>query len=54
VRQVSRRLAAAGHDVTVATTAIARRTETVIDGVRIASFNVSGNAGRGLRLLLLG
>jgi glycosyltransferase involved in cell wall biosynthesis len=49
VRQVSRRLAAAGHDVTVATTALARRTDTLIDGVRIASFHVSGNAVRGIR-----
>jgi glycosyltransferase involved in cell wall biosynthesis len=49
VRQVSRRLAAAGHDVTVATTALARRTGAMIDGVRIASFNVSGNAVRGMR-----
>ena len=48
VRQISRRLVAAGHEVTVATTAIPRRRETIIDGVRIESFAVTGNAVRGM------
>src|SRR3954451_8399932 len=48
VRQVSERLAARGHDVTVATTALPDREDAEIDGVRIAEFGVSGNAMRGL------
>jgi glycosyltransferase involved in cell wall biosynthesis len=48
VRQVSERLAAAGHDVTVGTMALPERTEEVIRGVKIAEFDVRGNTVRGL------
>ena len=48
VRQVSRRLAERGHDVTVATTALAERRSDEIDGVKVAEFAVRGNAVRGL------
>lgn len=48
VRQVSERLAALGHDVTVATSAHPERNDQVLDGVRIAEFAVSGNAVRGM------
>ena len=48
VRQVSERLAAAGHDVTVATSAIPGRGSAEIAGVRIAEFAISGNAVRGM------
>lgn len=48
VRQVSERLAARGHDVTVATSADARRTEDVLKGVRVAEFDVRGNEVRGI------
>ncbi len=49
VRQVSTRLAARGHDVTVATTRLPQRTSRELDGVRIEEFDVSGNAVRGMR-----
>jgi glycosyltransferase involved in cell wall biosynthesis len=49
VRQVSRRLAARGHDVTVATTRLAERKTCEIEGVEIAEFAVSGNAVRGIQ-----
>lgn len=48
VRQVSERLAQRGHDVTVATTRLADRTETKIAGVRIEEFDIAGNAVRGM------
>ncbi|MFL5844116.1 MAG: glycosyltransferase family 4 protein [Solirubrobacteraceae bacterium] len=48
VRQVSERLAARGHEVTVATTALPGRTAGEIAGVRIAGFDVAGNAVRGM------
>ncbi len=48
VRQVSERLVRRGHDVTVATTALADRDADLIEGVRIAGFDVSGNTIRGL------
>jgi glycosyltransferase involved in cell wall biosynthesis len=48
VRQLSVRLAARGHDVTVATTRLPERTTDMIDGVRIAGFDVRGNAVRGI------
>jgi glycosyltransferase involved in cell wall biosynthesis len=48
VRQVSTRLAARGHDVTVATRRLAQRRKTMIDGVRVAEFDVRGNAVRGI------
>src|SRR3954449_5227675 len=48
VRQLSERLVTRGHEVTVATTALAERREHEVEGVRIAEFAVSGNAMRGL------
>jgi glycosyltransferase involved in cell wall biosynthesis len=48
VRQLSERLVARGHDVTVATTRLPTRTNDVIGGVRIEEFDVRGNAVRGL------
>ena len=47
VRQISERLERAGHDVTVATSAHPDRKDPVINGVRIVSFPISGNAVRG-------
>jgi glycosyltransferase involved in cell wall biosynthesis len=47
VKQLSERLVAAGHDVTVATTALPNRTEKVINGVKIQEFTISGNDVRG-------
>jgi glycosyltransferase involved in cell wall biosynthesis len=47
VRQLSVRMAARGHDVTVATTRLPIRTSDEIDGVKIAGFDVGGNAVRG-------
>lgn len=49
VRQISRRLAARGHDVTVATTALPQRRQLMIDGVRIEPFAISGNTVRGMQ-----
>ena len=48
VRQISRRLAARGHDVTVATSADPRRRDACIEGVTVAPFKVSGNRVNGL------
>lgn len=47
VRQVSERLAAAGHHVTVATTRVPERAPGPIGGVEIAEFDIAGNAARG-------
>jgi glycosyltransferase involved in cell wall biosynthesis len=47
VRQISERLAKRGHDVTVATTRLPNRANTVLNGVHIESFAVSGNAASG-------
>jgi len=47
VEQLARRLAARGHDVTVATTHDPARGEASIDGVRVVGFGISGNAVRG-------
>lgn len=44
VRQLSERMVAAGHDVTVATTALPERTKKAINGVKIIEFDISGNA----------
>lgn len=49
VRQVSERLAARGHEVTVATSARADRSEGRIAGVEVAEFDVGGNEVRGMR-----
>jgi len=48
VRQLGERLAARGHEVTVASTALLERTQGSHNGVRILSFNVSGNLVHGL------
>jgi L-malate glycosyltransferase len=47
VKQLSERMAALGHDVTVATTALPERRNKVINGVKIAEFAISGNTVRG-------
>lgn len=48
VRQISTRLAARGHEVTVATTRLAQRNANRIDGVSVRDFAVSGNSVRGM------
>jgi glycosyltransferase involved in cell wall biosynthesis len=48
VRQISERLVLLGHEVTLATTKLAERTERELKGVRIVEFEISGNAVRGL------
>jgi glycosyltransferase involved in cell wall biosynthesis len=47
VRQISEQLVAFGHEVTVATQFMPSRTETVVNGVNIVQFKISGNAVRG-------
>jgi glycosyltransferase involved in cell wall biosynthesis len=49
VRQVSERLAARGHRVTVATSFMPQRRERCIGGVEIVEFDVRGNAARGMQ-----
>lgn len=49
VRQISTRLAARGHDVTVATSALDDRRTQQIEGVNINEFAITGNAARGMR-----
>ena len=49
VRQVSERLVSLGHDVTVATTGLRRRTQKIINGVKIAEYNISGNLVWGMK-----
>jgi L-malate glycosyltransferase len=49
VKQISERLVARGHQVTVATTKLANRTSRSLNGVRVEEFGVSGNAVRGYR-----
>jgi glycosyltransferase involved in cell wall biosynthesis len=48
VRQLSERLVALGHTVTVATTALKERRENVHNGVHIRGFDVKGNLVRGI------
>ena len=48
VRQVSERLAARGHEVTVATSSRPDRRENSIAGVEVAEFDVRGNEVRGM------
>lgn len=43
VRQISENLVKMGHDVTVATTKLRDRIDSIINGVKIIDFNVSGN-----------
>ena len=47
VKQISERLAALGHDVTIATTALPNREKNVINGVKIVGFDILGNYVRG-------
>lgn len=49
VRQLSERLAKRGHDVTVATSVHHNRSFNRLNGVRIVSFGISGNAVKGIR-----
>ena len=49
VRQISQRLAARGHDVTVATTRLTERTSKTIGEVTVKEFAVAGNSVRGIR-----
>ena len=48
MRQLAERFAAAGHDVTVATTKLLDRNFSVWNGVKIVEFEVLGNQVRGL------
>ncbi len=48
MRQLAERFAAAGHDVTVATTAMPERSFRALNGVKIAEFAIWGNQVRGL------
>ena len=48
VKQLSERLVALGHEVTVATTRLPDRTANIINGVKIAEFSISGNFARGI------
>ena len=47
VKQLSERLAARGHDVTVATTRLPERTGRAMNGITLEEFAISGNAVRG-------
>ncbi|MCU0435798.1 MAG: glycosyltransferase family 4 protein [Bacteroidia bacterium] len=49
VRQLSERMAAAGHKVTVFTSAHAQRTSNVLNGVHINCFHLSGNEVNGIK-----
>ena len=48
VKQISERLAARGHQVTVATSRIDARATQSIGGVEVEQFDIRGNAVRGL------
>jgi glycosyltransferase involved in cell wall biosynthesis len=48
VRQLSERMAAQGHRVTVATTTLAERTSRSLNGVAIEEFRIAGNRVRGM------
>lgn len=47
VRQLSERLQKRGHEVHVATTRLAERTERIINGVQLHEFDIAGNEVRG-------
>jgi glycosyltransferase involved in cell wall biosynthesis len=47
VKQLSERMVAMGHEVTVVTTKLEERKSNVINGVTIKEFNISGNEVRG-------
>jgi len=48
VKQLSERLAEMGHDITVATTSLPERKKSILNGVKIAGFSITGNTVRGL------
>jgi glycosyltransferase involved in cell wall biosynthesis len=48
VKQLSERLAARGHDVTVATASEPARKSRLINGVKVAEFDLAGNPVRGI------
>lgn len=48
MKQIAERLVVMGHDVTVATTTLADRDFSVLNGVKVAQFAVSGNLVRGM------
>ncbi len=48
MRQLAERMVQWGHDVTVATTRLDHRKFDILNGVKIASFGVSGNSVRGM------
>jgi glycosyltransferase involved in cell wall biosynthesis len=47
VRQISEQLARRGHEITVATTRLPERSGSLLNGVRIEGFSISGNAVKG-------
>jgi glycosyltransferase involved in cell wall biosynthesis len=49
VKQLSERLAAMGHEVTVATRKVPERNFTELNGVKIIDFSISGNSVRGIQ-----
>lgn len=49
VKQVSEQLVKRGHEVTVATTKLAERSQSIINDVHLEEFSISGNAVRGFR-----
>lgn len=49
VKQISEQLVKRGHEVTVATTKLADRTDSTINGVQIEEFAISGNAVHGFQ-----
>ncbi len=49
VKQLAERLAHKGHDITVATTVDSKRKDSIINGVRVVGFDISGNQVRGFR-----
>jgi len=53
VRQISERLVLLGHDVTVATTRMTNRNFSVLNGVKIEEFDISGNIVSGFSGLYL-
>ena len=48
MRQIAERMAAAGHDVTVATSFLPERRFEMLNGVKIRQFRASGNRSRGM------
>jgi glycosyltransferase involved in cell wall biosynthesis len=48
VKQLSERLVTLGHDVTVATSATDKRQSTLVNGVKIQAFDLTGNAVEGI------